>query len=276
MWQEIDMESFDNYWRTQLGRTLLIGREVEPRGKLTKELLHQSLEIDMRRPVLRNPERKLDYRFMAAEAFWILSGDSRVETIAPFNSKISQFSDDGKSFFGAYGPKIMGQMPYVIDKLIEDRVSRQAVLTIWRECPPPLTKDVPCTVAMCFTLRESKINVHVFMRSSDLWLGLPYDVFNFSMVGHYVCAQLNSERFVGTIRGRISPGALYLTAVSSHLYEPNWEGAARCADAFVPGQPATPSLMCYDHNHLMWRLDKLRYSKPGDKLRWWEVDFNET
>jgi thymidylate synthase len=263
--QENNM-SFDNYWRHQLGNVLLDGLEVSPRGKLTRELLHQSLAIDMRKPVLRATNRKLDYRFMAAEAFWILSGDDRVESIAPFNSRISEFSDDGKTFFGAYGPKIMGQLPYVLAKLAEDDLSRQAVLTVWREQPPP-TKDVPCTVAISFTLREGKLNVHVFMRSSDLWLGLPYDVFNFSMLGHLVCAKLNqtAEEVLAT------PGQLHLTAVSSHLYETNWGMAGMCLAEKPREQAETPELMYLDPAHLMEVLSELRYTKPGDERRWWEI-----
>jgi thymidylate synthase len=262
--------NFDNYWRRQLGNVLLDGLEVSPRGKLTRELLHQSLAIDMRRPVLRNSFRKLDYRFMAAEAFWILSGDDTVAVIAPFNTKISEFSDDGKTFFGAYGPKIMAQLNYVVAKLNEDDLSRQAVLTVWRECPPP-TKDVPCTVAISFTLREGKLNCHVFMRSSDLWLGLPYDVFNFSMLGHLVCARLNcvapTENFIP-----VEPGILHLTAVSSHIYEINWSAAAMCINQRLPAQRATPDMLYIGPATLMATLDELRYTKPGDPRRWWEVD----
>ena len=258
---------FENYWRHQLSCVLLNGFEVNPRGKRTRELLHQTLAVDMRRPVLRHPLRKLDYRFMAAEAFWILSGDDRVAGIAPFNQRIAEFSDDGKTFFGAYGPKIMTQLDYVLTKLTEDSFSRQAVLTIWREQPPP-TKDVPCTVAISFTLRGGELNCHVFMRSSDLWLGLPYDVFNFSMLGHLVCARLNSQ----TSDYGVVPGQLYLTAVSSHLYQHNWEAAAMCISSisYLP-QAETPEFTYKDPAHLMGLLSELRHTKPGDKRRWWEV-----
>ena len=261
---------FEDYWRRQLGSVLLDGFEVSPREKLTRELLHQSLHIDMRRPVLRNKMRKLDYRFMAAEAFWILSGDNRVETISPFNARIHEFSDDGTTFYGAYGPKIMDQLPYVLEKLKNDGLSRQAVLTIWRECPPQ-TKDVPCTVAISFTLRNGLLDVHVFMRSSDLWLGLPYDVFNFCMLGHYVCAKLNNP--TGEVCEAVAePGTLHLTAVSSHLYEINWGAAAMCLNERPHLQRPTAEYMYQDAEGLMATLETLRTTKPGDLVRWWEAN----
>lgn len=257
---------FSRTWLNAINDILTNGDLVSPRGKCTKEIPQRTIEVDMRRPVLRVADRSLSYRFMAAEAFWILSGDDRVETIAPYNSRIVDFSDDGERFFGAYGPKIQAQLPYIIEKLNADEDSRQAGLTIWRECPPQ-TKDVPCTVAIFFAIRGGKVNAHVFMRSSDVWLGVPYDVFNFSMLSHLVCGLLNEYR---APRYYVSPGTLFLTAASSHLYEVNWDDAKLCLVAEPLGQPETPRLLWNDPHYLMGALMALRDTSQGDERRWWE------
>lgn len=257
---------FSRTWLNALNDILTNGDLVSPRGKRTKEIPQRTIEVDMRRPVLRVVDRSLSYRFMAAEAFWILTGDDRVETIAPYNSRIAEFSDDGERFFGAYGPKIRAQLPYIIEKLNADEDSRQAGLTIWRECPPN-TKDVPCTVAIFFAIRGGKVNAHVFMRSSDVWLGVPYDVFNFSMLGHLVCGLLNEHR---DPKSYVSPGKLFLTAASSHLYEVNWDDAKLCLAAEPLDQPETPKLLWTDPHHLMDELMALRDTRQGDERRWWE------
>lgn len=258
---------FSRVWLNAINDILTNGDLVSPRGKLTKEIPQRTIEVDMRKPVLRVPDRSLSYKFMVAEAFWILSGDDRVETIAPYNSRIAAFSDDGERFFGAYGPKIVAQLPYIIEKLQADEDSRQAGLTIWRECPPN-TKDVPCTVAVFFNIRGGKLNAHVFMRSSDVWLGVPYDVFNFSMLSHLVCGLLNERRLVADA---VSPGRLFLTAASSHLYETNWDDAKMCLGSTVLDQIETPKLLWNDPQFLMSELKDLRDSRPGDARRWWEV-----
>ena len=108
---------FSRTWLNAINDILSNGDPVAPRGKMTREMPQRTMVVDMRRPVLRVPDRSLSYKFMAAEAFWILSGDDRVETIAPYNSRIADFSDDGERFFGAYGPKIVAQLPYIIEKL---------------------------------------------------------------------------------------------------------------------------------------------------------------
>lgn len=263
-------DDFSEIWINALDKTIHTGVRVSPRGKLTKEILHRTIEINMRKPVLRVNDRGINYKFMAAEAYWILTGDDRVATIAPYNRNVAEFSDDGERFFGAYGPKIVAQLPYVVAKLNEDSMSRQAGLTIWRESPPP-TKDVPCTVAIFCSLREGLLNLHVFMRSSDLWLGIPYDVFSFSMLGHYICCMLNQSRLTSDF---VTPGTLYLTSASSHLYQTNWQQAMVCLMGGHPlSQWPTPKFLYSDDVSCLDWLRDLRDSKPGDILRWWEVGY---
>jgi len=62
------MKSFVQVWYGALRDIMIHGREVSPRGKLTKEIPQRTMEVDMRRPVLVVPDRKLSYTFMAAEA----------------------------------------------------------------------------------------------------------------------------------------------------------------------------------------------------------------
>lgn len=258
------MNDFSSVWIQSINDIMDNGDEVSPRGKLTKEIPQRTITVDMRRPILCVPERKLSYKFMAAEAYWILSGDNRVETIAPYNKRIGHFSDDGITFFGAYGPKIVGQIEYVVSKLLSDRDTRQAGLTIWRENPPD-TKDVPCTVAIFFNIRDNKLNANVFMRSNDVWLGTPYDVFNFSMLSHLICGMLNEANPHSLI---ITPGNLYLTAASSHLYATDWDKVATCGGFKATDQPKTPKLLWSHPDELMKRLKTIR-DNPGEG-RWWE------
>lgn len=261
-------------WLKALKDTLMYGTLAAPRRQEILELPAQTHAINMLQPVITIPARKLNYRFMTAAAYWMLTGDDRVETIAPYNPHISQWSDDGQVFFGAYGPKVHAQLPYVIDKLREDPSSRQAGLTIWRESPPR-TKDVPCTVAMFFTTRGNQLNANIFMRASDIWLGLPYDIFDFSILATYICAILNSEASVD--KPLIIPGTLYLTAATSHVYRQHWDLARQVvAEGEIKPSISIPSDFYKDPFLLRSRLSVVRNSAPGDASRWWEEPDHET
>lgn len=198
---------------------LTLGATVTPRGKETRELQHHTIAVDMNRPLVACSARRLSKKFAAAEALWILRGDNRVEPLAKHAPRIREFSDDGETLAGAYGPRVVEQLDYVYDRLLKDSDTRQAVLTMWKPCPPP-SKDIPCTVALDFKRRAGRLNCHAFMRSSDAWLGLPYDVFSFSMIAARIATRLNSVFFPAR-RELVTLGTLYLTASSSHLYAEN-------------------------------------------------------
>lgn len=219
--------SIDTRWVRDLQHIFKNGHRVSPRGMLVYEVLGYGSIINMNDPIIANPLRKLGYKFMAAEAAWILGGDDRVETIAPYSKAISQFSDDGDRFFGAYGPKVHQQLAYAVGALRDDNDSRQAVINIWRENPGQ-SKDIPCTLSLQFMIRRGKLNCFATMRSSDLWLGHPYDIFNFSAASFLILLLLRAEGL------ELELGDLYLMAGSKHLYAKNIEDVSDIIELYGP------------------------------------------
>lgn len=264
-----------NYaWREQLSHIMMAGHQVQPRGMDTLEMIQKTLVFDMQYPVVVDPNRKLGYKFMCAEAWWLLSGRSDVAGIAPYSKAISQFSDDGIAFFGSYGPPFVSQLTYVVDTLMKDADTRQATMTFWRQNPPK-TKDVPCTVAIDFKIRDGRIHTQVFMRSSDNWLGVPYDAFNFTMMTCRVLELLNPQ-----LENKLRLGNLSLTAASSHLYArdfPAVDKLLKTPRGDIPQRPVPKWLygVCDNPQHqpmLIDHLEKAKDSEPEDRrLRFWLV-----
>lgn len=211
---------------------------VGPRGMATREIRHCWYRLrDPSRCATWLPGRDLNYSFMVAEWLWIFLGRDDVEMIGFYNENIKQFSDDGVNFWGAYGPQWRGQIGGVLERLRSDRDSRQGVIVIaraeynrptWKrvgiiETPDRYlsTKDVPCTTTMQYLIRNGVLECGVTMRSSDAWLGLPYDIFNFCMLQRCVAAELN-----------IRPGHLTIHIGSSHVYERDVEKAKHVVDMY--------------------------------------------
>lgn len=215
--------SLNSLWRCAMAHVLLNGETVKPRGMETREVRGTTLElVNPRLNLIWSPKRKLNYAFGAAEFLWMLLGRNDARSIVKFNKQLMNYSDDGMFFSGAYGPKLVEQLPYVIKTLRDDRDSRQAVMTLWRERPGG-TKDVPCTSLFQFFIRGDSLELHTYMRSNDLWLGAPYDIFNFTMIQSWVAAQLNLD--VGPYRHTVG---------SLHLYAPNIEAAVMVNEEVVP------------------------------------------
>jgi len=213
----------DELYRQVLAITAAYGEVVTPRGQPTRELRHPTLILtDARSNVITSPARKLNYPFSVAEWLWILLGHRDVATISYFNKNIAQFSDDGVVFAGAYGPPFLDQIGWAIDTL-HDHDSRQAVVTFWRPAPAP-SRDIPCTTTLQFMRRAAGLELHVYMRSNDAWLGFPYDLFTFTQLQAYVA------RAVG------DPVAGYYHTVGSlHIYDRDAAKAAAVVEAYDQG-----------------------------------------
>lgn len=203
-------------WINLLYKVYNTGKLISPRKILTREILNCTSVIDMKKPIITCDKRKLGYKFMPAEAAWILNGDNRVKTILPYSKEIIAFADDNYFYRGAYGPKIIDQLSYVVECLANDFYTRQAVINIWRETPRQ-SKDIPCTITIQYLIRDGKLHSFVHMRSSDVWLGVPYDWFNQCMLAGYVLLLLNNLYDTP----KVELGNLYFTAASQHLYEKN-------------------------------------------------------
>jgi thymidylate synthase len=187
------------------------------------ELLAYKTTVNMADPVVKIKHRNLSYLFMATEAAVILSGDNRLAAYGVHTKNMARFSEDGVTLSGAYGPPFVEQAPWAAKRLATDRSTRQAVATIWRPRPGQDVRDVPCTVAVQWFIRGCELHSVVYMRSSDAWMGWPYDVFTFSAMGAYMLLLLKSAYGID-----LSLGRLGLVAGSQHLYVQNFGGAAEC------------------------------------------------
>ncbi len=201
-------DEFGSAWFSLLGNLAHGGHKVSPRGQPCREYTSVTLTVkNGRSNFFQSPGRKLQYRFMVAEWLWIWFGLNDVATISRYNPNIAQFSDDGKIFHGAYGPVVKRAWPGIVGTLQRDIDSRQAVIDIYDGRWQP-SKDVPCTLSLQFLARRGELQVITCMRSSDVWLGLPYDFYNFSMLGNILAAQLG-----------LNLGSVTMHLGSSHLYE---------------------------------------------------------
>ena len=210
-WKQTTMLSITYKWLNHMQEILMNGQNH--RG--TKELLNKSFRFDARFPVINASERGINYRFMAAEAAYILSGRNNIDYVSRILPNFYEYSDDGYFQAGAYGPMVVDQLPYIFRTLDKDISSRQAVLTIWRPRPYD-SKDIPCTLSMQFLVRDSKLNTIVNMRSSDAFTGLVYDTFCFSIIAAVVADYCD-----------VDLGEIYINAGSSHIYERDLARAAR-------------------------------------------------
>lgn len=152
---------------------------------------------DPTRNIVTSDIRKMPMRYAVGELAWYLSGSNRVRDIARFAKKWEEISDDGEHNNSAYGYRIFSQFGfnqwnYVKKLLTKDPKTRQAVIHI-KTPNDSETKDTPCTVYLQFFIRNGKLNLSVHMRSNDIWMGVPYDMFSFCFLQMKMAMELGVE-----------------------------------------------------------------------------------
>lgn len=197
------------------------GEIVESRIGKTKHLTDMTIVIqNPHNNVCLNPTRNLSLKYMLGEIHWYMSGSNKVADIAKYAKMWNDLTDDGETVNSAYGYRIFhqfgfNQLEYCVEKLRKNPHDRQAVIHI-KTPDNKQTKDTPCTCHIQFTCYQGRLNAHVYMRSNDIWLGLPYDVAFFTCL-----QQLVADR-VGLPCGRY-----YHTVGDLHLYEKHWNKNVR-------------------------------------------------
>ena len=227
---------------------LVEAKESSPRGEGTRELLNVSVTIRNANEahVLRTT-RKVNRKIAATEIIHLMGGVSNLPQLdAASGGRFNRYADNGR-LRGAYGPRISRQLMGAVNKLKRDIDTRQAVVSIWDGYEQLIHNDVPCTQAFQFLARGGKLHMRVAMRSSDVFLGIPYDWLMFSRLQQVVAADLNLE-----------VGSYTHTAGSQHLYERNVEDAWSVIDGGTrePGVVPMPLLGVPDVSYLGGHLSR--------------------
>lgn len=231
-----------------------------PRGQKIREKLGVTFKIVdplHRLPYTRG--REFSSSYFIAESLWYLSGNDSTEWISRYSSFWKNISDDGTTANSAYGARIFKpheriskdvnatwtQWQYVIDELVKDNDSRRAVIHIRSPKDSILAnKDVPCTLSLQFFLRDEKVHMVVSMRSSDLILGIAYDVPAFTIFQELLALELSKK-----LCRKIGVGEYIHTSNSLHIYERHFKMAESILNEVpessvrMPQMPSVPPLV---------------------------------
>lgn len=246
--------------------------EAAPRGQKIKESLGVQFKIDNPRDRIPFvPERKWSLSYFVAETLWYVSGDNSTEWISRYAPFWRDISDDGKTANSAYGSRIFlphdricapiaptwTQWDYVKSELNNDRDSRRAVIHIRSPQDSILAKkDVPCTLTLQFFIRDEALHQVVSMRSSDVVLGISYDVPVFTLFQEMLALELG-----------VKLGTYIHTSNSLHIYERHFDMANKIEsrmqeiDIRAPGGPVVYDPRFYPAMNKMIGLPNVKEMK---------------
>lgn len=211
-----------------LSHVLRHGLPREPRGVPTLDAGPTTVVMhDVSQSLPLGTGRNLSRSVAAAEALQLIGGFSAPELLPP---AFDPYREPDGTFWGAYGNRIGDQVLDQVEKLRRDPETRQSVLTLWSPTldNQPGKRDYPCTVALMYWLDDDALCAMTVMRSQDVWLGTPYDWFQFTQLQQTLARQLD-----------VPPGVYRHVTTSTHLYLRDVDAARKLvSEWYAPGGPA--------------------------------------
>ena len=230
------------------------------------------LDVSERLPVAGN--RRYWPHVAAAEVAWQFMGTQDPDWILEKAPKVWQdFVEDGK-LKTAYGYRWRNhfgrdQLQLAVNELRDNPTNRQLFVSAWDPSTDglggPQPKNIPCPVGFTVSRSRNVIHMSVFIRSSDVFVGLPYDIMGYALTLDAIAAQVGC-----------SPGTLHLTLAHPHIYKPHFDMVKACTaglcsadwkEAKEMGVSADTSLMHWttpvEPALPAWRIDDIRNDPDG-------------
>lgn len=173
--------------------------------------------------------RKTFPRSAAAEVAWFLQGDQDarfIQQYAPLWSKFIEPLGGGGALKGvkaAYGYRWRrhfgrDQIACAIKALRDNPTDRRVYVSAWDPAQDGLgakgQKNVPCPTSFTLSIVGNRLYSSLFIRSSDVFVGLPYDIMGHALLMKAFAVELG-----------VSLGSMQVTCAHAHLYEAHWDMA---------------------------------------------------
>ena len=126
--------------------------------------------------------------------------------------------------------RVINQVTNLVKSIKENPTSRRHILNGWNVQTADEAALPPCHVLYQFYVQEGKLSCQLYMRSSDIFLGRPFNIASASLLTYMLAQQCDLE-----------PGELIMTYGDAHLYTNHVEQAktqlAREEEALTRSSP---------------------------------------
>lgn len=212
------------------------GVDREGRNGVTRAQFAKQFRHDLADGFPALTTKKLYFKLVKGELLWFLEGphkngrasDKRFQEIIGRDSTIwtdnaqadywqpkAEFEGDVGRIYGVQwrswrtpGGGVIDQLQNVIERIQEKPYSRRHIVTAWNPGEIDEMALPPCHILFQFFVSEGRLHLHMYQRSCDMFLGVPFNIASYSLLLSMV-AQVTD----------IDPGEVIITLGDAHIYE---------------------------------------------------------
>jgi thymidylate synthase len=180
--------------------------------------------------------KKLHFKSIVNELIWFLNGDTNIKWLNENGVKIwNEWATEGGDLGPVYGKQwtawptkdggTINQIDYVVDAIKNNPNSRRIIFHGWnveylpdeKVSPQENAKNgkmalPPCHLLYQFYVVNGKLSSHLYIRSSDMFLGLPYNTASLACLTHMLAQQCD-----------LDVGEIVITLSDAHIYSNHME-----------------------------------------------------
>lgn len=182
------------------------GVDREGRNGMTRGLFTRQLRFKMSDGFPATTTKELAFRSVAAELFWFMSGCSDNNVLrrlgckiwiqnaeAPYWKPKAKFDGDLGRVYGVQWRNwrrpdgtTVDQLATVIERIKTDPNDRRLIVSAWNPGELDEMALPPCHMIFQFCVTNGKLSLHMFQRSCDTFLGVPFNIASYSLMLHLV------------------------------------------------------------------------------------------
>lgn len=157
--------------------------------------------------------KKIHWKSIVHELLWFIKGDTNIKYLNDNGVRIwNEWADDDGDLGPIYGHqwrkymsphtyKPIDQLQNIINEIKSNPDSRRLIVCSWNPADLQYMALPPCHCLFQFHVQNDKISCHLYQRSADLFLGVPFNVASYSLLTYMIAHECNlkPKEFIHTI-----------------------------------------------------------------------------
>jgi thymidylate synthase len=175
-------------------RVLADGAEKHDRtGTGTLSVFGHQMRFDLAQGFPLITTKKLHLKSIIHELLWFLAGDTNVKYLRDHGVTIwDDWADERGDLGPVYGRQwrswpardggTIDQMANVVAAIRRNPDSRRLIVTAWNPADVDRMALPPCHCLFQFYVANGKLSCHLYQRSADVFLGVPFNIASYAML----------------------------------------------------------------------------------------------
>jgi thymidylate synthase len=160
--------------------------------------------------------KKVHWKSVVIELLWLMRGETNIKFLKEHNVKIwDEWADENGDLGPVYGQQwrkwtdlkiippsdgsdgllkhqgytqvgCLDQLTQVIERIKTNPNCRRLIVSAWNAPMIPKMKLPPCHTLFQFYVRNGKLSCHLFQRSADMFLGVPFNIASYALRTHLI------------------------------------------------------------------------------------------